>query len=87
MNIDKYTVDLLREISRLPLYYDFDVWKPIGQRFCINFDSANPPSGARGKVQPAGQDGDAGRNSGFPRTTFRTLGEVKVYGTFNTFKT
>ena len=42
---DKYTVDLLREFPRLPLYQDFNTWKRMGQELLdlhLNFESAEP---------------------------------------------
>ena len=42
---DKYTVDLLREFPRLPLYQDFNTWKRMGQELLelhLGFESAKP---------------------------------------------
>ena len=42
---EKYTVDLLREFPRLPLYHDFDTWKRMGQELLelhLRFESAAP---------------------------------------------
>ncbi len=42
---EKYTVDLLREFPRLPLYDDFDVWADMGQELLdihIGFEGAEP---------------------------------------------
>ena len=42
---EKYTVDLLREFPRLPLYQDFDTWKRMGEELLdlhLNFESTQP---------------------------------------------
>ena len=41
----KYAIDLTRELPRLPLYHDFDVWARIGQELLdlhVGFESADP---------------------------------------------
>ena len=41
----KYAIDLTRELPRLPLYHDFDVWARMGQELLdlhIGFESAEP---------------------------------------------
>ena len=41
----KYAIDLTRELPRLPLYHDFDVWAKMGQELLdlhIGFESAEP---------------------------------------------
>ena len=42
---DNYAVDLLRELPRLPLYHDFDLWARMGQELLdlhVGFESAEP---------------------------------------------
>ena len=54
-----YSVDLLREFPRLPLYRDFDVWARMGQELLdlhIGFESAEPYN-----LRRVDQDGPAGR--------------------------
>ena len=41
----KYAIDLTRELPRLPLYHDFDIWAKMGQELLdlhIGFESAEP---------------------------------------------
>ena len=41
----KYAIDLTRELPRLPLYHDFDVWARMGQELLdlhVGFESADP---------------------------------------------
>ena len=52
-----YAVDLTRELPRLPLYHDFDVWARMGQELLdlhIGFETAEPYPLERVSTMPGG---------------------------------